>query len=439
MHDRLKARTMTSSRPGWRAIVLVCVLVMAGCGSSMAARSAPVTRGTAATAPPSGNPFPLAGADGNVTCTPTQLAARQAPIIHRPSAVPAGQPAPLLIALHGSGGDAHSMQGLSHFVELADQDGFVVFMPSACDLQHPWGAPQDLTYLSSMITQMTSNPAIAGAIDPARVYVTGFSAGGAETWKAGCQLSRQVAAIAIVSDAMNGQLYSSCKPARPVPQLLMVGTSDGSRYTGIPGRLPDPFQTTSRWRQLDGCPATPTQTTQVGTVREQIWSSCTDGSAVGLYLIQGASHVWPPYGVGAPQDFPTSQEVWAFLRPFRAAPLTLTSGDVRLLSLKVALGRGRRMLVASWATGEPLTIKAVLGPHQRLALLTSLTSTQPSLSTAPGQLTIRVPAKMAAGVYSVVFTIVDTYGRRLTVTRTVHLLRLPITRAHKKPVRAGSG
>ena len=51
-----------------------------------------------------------------------------------------------------------------------------------------------------------------------RVYVTGFSAGGPETWLAGCRLSKQVAAIAIVSGAMNGRTPRAVRP--PAPRSL---------------------------------------------------------------------------------------------------------------------------------------------------------------------------------------------------------------------------
>lgn len=296
--------------------VLISACAIAGCGS--AARTSTQAARTLTAASVSSNPFPEAGDDDQpVTCSSAQSSARHAAIIHRPSSLAVDKPAPLLIALHGSGGDGHNMEGLTHFTELADREGFVVALLSSCDLDNAWAPPQDLTYISSVITRLASASGPAGAIDRSRVYVTGFSAGGAETWAAGCRLSRQVAAIAVVSDAMNGRLYASCSPSRPVPELLLVGTADSTRWTGIPRRLPSAYQTTARWRQLDGCGARPTSTRQVSTVREEVWRSCADGSAVALYIVQGASHVWPPYGDGAPKDYSASAAVWSFLSAFR--------------------------------------------------------------------------------------------------------------------------
>jgi poly(3-hydroxybutyrate) depolymerase len=54
----------------------------------------------------------------------------------------------------------------------------------------------------------------------------------------------------------------------------------------------------------------------VGSVRELLWRNCAGASAVALYIVHGAGHVWPPYGPGAPQDYSASAAVWSFVSSF---------------------------------------------------------------------------------------------------------------------------
>jgi polyhydroxybutyrate depolymerase len=344
-------------------------------------------------------------------CTAAQLAARPAPIVYRPGSLSGAQKVPLLIALHGAGGGPQSMEGLSHFQYVARQYGFVVAFPGSCNDAHPWGTPQDLTYMTALIGQLIASQ----NIDPSRVYVAGFSAGGYETWQIGCHLSSQVAAIAIVSGAMNGRLYNSCALSRPVSELLMVGTSDSTRYTGIPGRLPSPFQTTARWRTLDGCaPQAVSALRPVQVVSQQTWGVCADGSAVSLVLLQGAAHVWPPIGVGAPANYSASQAVWAFVSAHRASPSSLSASDAKLLSLRSYPARGRRTrLIATLQISEPLTVSASLASRSKATYFYKL---GPRTVTATWTFAVR-----SRGHRRVVLTLRDFYGRARQVTRSVHL------------------
>ena len=330
-----KPSRLTRLRAGALTVCLAG-LVAAGCGGASATRSSAsstatpsrttssgsATASSAATTSASATSSTTSGADASESCSAAQLAARLPAIVYRPGGLSTARKVPLLIALHGSGGSPASMEGLTHFEQVASEHGFVVAYPAACDLADPWSAPQDLTYISSLISRLTASQ----NIDPSRVYVTGFSAGGYETWRTACLLSRQVAAIAVVSDAMSQKTVQACSLAHPISQLLIVGTANGYIFSGIPGRLPSATQTTTWWRSVDGCPAGPDEINHVSTVIERTWTSCRDGTAVALYMIQGAVHVWPPYGTGAPTNYPTSEAVWAFLSAHRAAPFSSGGG-----------------------------------------------------------------------------------------------------------------
>jgi polyhydroxybutyrate depolymerase len=323
----------------------------------------------------------------------------------------------LVIALHGSPGTSQStqgpldMQGLSHFAELANASGFVVAFLGSSDQQHPWRPPSDINYVSSMIDQLTATY----NLDPSRVYVTGFSAGGYETWRLGCELANKVAAIAIVSGAMNGQLYHSCSPSRPVSQLLMVGDADGTRWTGIPGRLPSAQQTTTRWLGIDGCASSPVQDVQpIPAVDQKTWTSCIDGSAVALYVIHGAQHVWPPFGVGAPNLYSASVAVWNFFRAHKAAP---TTPGARGFSFQ-ADQRGRtRTVVVTFRSTESVIVTETLAAKNRRLTRASFVINQAGRS----QVTLTIPPKTKAGTYTVTTTVVDSFGRKLWVTHNVRV------------------
>lgn len=413
----LRRRSRSLMRGGlWSLLAALTILLVLACGgsstpggSASAALSPSADQSTRTTTQTFTTPVGPGGA--LPTCSAAQVADRLPPIVYRPPGLARTAKVPLLIALHGSQSRPQNMQGLSHFEQLAKSDGFVVAFPGSCDDTHPWGPTQDLTYLSSLIPQLIGSQ----NIDPTRVYVAGYSAGGYATWLLGCMLSREVTAVAIVSGAMNGRLYDVCSPSRPVSELLLVGTQDGTQYTGVPGRLPSPFQTTAHWRGLDGCAAQPVAATlPLPAVSQQVWSDCTDGSAVSLIIVKGAKHVWPPYGPGAPPSYSASAAVWAFLSAHTGAPLTLTGSDARVLSLRAAaIGGGRVRFTAKLHVAEPLTV---------VASLASGSSPRAVHLAAPGQRNVTVSWTFVAArrsSYHLLLTLRDSYGRVRRVARSV--------------------
>lgn len=243
---------------------------------------------------------------------------RYAPIIHRPANLPRSRKVPLLIALYGVGGSPTSMMRTTRFNQLADANGFVVAYPGSADRPRPWRPaawPSDLRYISGMIDRLK----LSDNIDPRRVYVVGFSNGGAFTFVVGCRLSSKVAAIVPVSAIMNPKLDAPCALSHPVSELSIIGNADG-RYNGAPPNALSAVQTASTWRAKNGCPSTQSaRIAQVGSAIEQTWSPCAAGSVVGLYTIQGGTHIYPEDGeFNFPPSNPdgrfnASAEIWAFL------------------------------------------------------------------------------------------------------------------------------
>ena len=80
----------------------------------------------------------------------------------------------------------------------------------------------DIAFLSALIEKLIAD----GVADARRIYVTGLSNGGAMTMSMLCARANLFAAAAAVIMNLTDGLASSCRPARPVPILVMNGTDD---------------------------------------------------------------------------------------------------------------------------------------------------------------------------------------------------------------------
>src|SRR5688500_6920485 len=101
-------------------------------------------------------------------------------------------PLPLVLNLHGSGGNAAGQARTSGFEDVATSEGFAV-----ASLQADGGRwnvpvnetlPDDVAYVSDVIDHVAARL----CIDLARVYATGFSGGGRMSSRLGCRLSTRI-------------------------------------------------------------------------------------------------------------------------------------------------------------------------------------------------------------------------------------------------------
>lgn len=198
-------------------------------------------------------------------------------------AILAGQQAPLIVLLHPNGGSPFSIEKLSQIGVLSARENVVVALPPAAARGRFWDAMNpdspDETYVVGLIDQLlTTLP-----IDPARVFVAGFSMGAVLSERIACRFADRVAAVAL--DA--GSPWSDeCTPTRPVSILIMHGTED----TTFP--IEDATAMAQQWRSLDGCQGEPL-TTQLSPIAESVLDAdCEDGAAVQYVRYTGAIHQW---------------------------------------------------------------------------------------------------------------------------------------------------
>lgn len=237
--------------------------------------------------------------------------------LYMPPQLDRSRPAPLVLVLHGAGGDSAAMVRTTNFNAVADAHGFVVayvdgFEKHWNDLRGipEWAAQRnnvdDVGFFAALIGRLTA----AGGADPRRVYVTGISNGGLMTHRLGCELADKVAAIAPVVRTFTRALSDGCRPAKPLPVLMFFGTADklvpfdggvqkmGSKETPVLSA----HETIAKWAALDGCASAPKVTKEQMTERRE-YRQCRANTRVAAYIIEGGTHSWPS---GA------AETIWSF-------------------------------------------------------------------------------------------------------------------------------
>jgi polyhydroxybutyrate depolymerase len=413
--------TVTVHRIRLAAVALIVVIgcaTLTACGTS-SANSGAATSGASGDQPTSPSTTPPS--------TPTPAGAFPTPVIHRGAGLAApGQspPVPLVIALHGGGGATPALfENATRLDPVADSQGFVVaYLGSPLPL---WKAPSDITYIGSMISQLTASE----NIDPQRVYVVGFSLGGYATFRSACQLSSQVAAVAIVSSAMAPLWRKPCPISRPVSELSIVGTSDLFPVHQTSSSPISADQTASMWRQLDGC-SSQSQTSQVGPAAQTTWSQCNDGTTVGEYVLAGGLHRWPgsPGSVGADAQYAAAPALWSFLSQHSSSSSSTVSAT--LSSVRVSGGRSRQVRVVLAPLVEA-SVLAVVTLTARGHLIASKRFN--GLGLGPqAPLVLAVPKRTKRGRYTLQLGLRDSYGRTLTIVRAISVPSRPTRPGHNR-------
>ena len=134
-------------------------------------------------------------------------------------------PAPLIVALHGSGGSAAQFRRFSNLGNVGNTYGInVVF---ADGVNHQWNDGRanigmdanDIGFLTALVNQLVTK----GLADPNHVIFTGMSNGGIMSYTMACRSSLRIYAIAPVSANIGEGMTCTNTQAR---LLNIVGTED---------------------------------------------------------------------------------------------------------------------------------------------------------------------------------------------------------------------
>lgn len=218
---------------------------------------------------------------------------------------------PLVLVLHGGGGNAANAESMSGFTEKAAQEGFIVAYPEGTSRFKgkllTWNAGHccgyamekkvdDVGFIRALIDQLSADY----PVDSKRIYATGMSNGGMMSHRLGIELSDKLAAIAPVVAALFGD---EMQPKHPVSALMLNGMLDksvphlggpsGGRFThawdGAPTK--PAVDQAAFWASANGCTKPPEQQDRGSFI---LWQyRCPDGRTVALYLIKDNGHAWP--------------------------------------------------------------------------------------------------------------------------------------------------
>jgi polyhydroxybutyrate depolymerase len=323
-------------------IALIVLFALAAKGPNVFSRSPGGERAAARAAKPSS---PHAGAAEIGEQRMLQVGSEQrAYYLHRPAGA-ASSALPLVIVFHGGEGSPQKIAAQTGFNEVADRNGFAVAYPASID---HWNDGRDATAKFGDDTRFTSEliDALAGSdgIDRTRVYATGASNGGLMTLRLACERANEIAAFAAVAASFPDSYMSHCKPARPVPLLIIHGSDDrliprgggtipSGRRAGLGGTVNPLPDTLEFWRQADGCQPQPSVKTLPDaaddgtTVKVMEYQGCAPAAGLIFVDVVGGGHTWPgtrvdPVGRLAgriSRDIDASQYIWDFFRGHRLA------------------------------------------------------------------------------------------------------------------------
>jgi polyhydroxybutyrate depolymerase len=225
-------------------------------------------------------------------------------------------PAPLILLLHGYGGNGASLDELLHLRELAIANGTYLAVPDGSPDSHNarfWNATDaccnfygstvdDVAYLGAVIADMKKKH----PVDPKRVFVVGFSNGGFMAHRLACEMSSEIAAIATLG-AMSFKDDARCKATDPVAVLEMNGDADriilfdgGLPGGSLPYASPYPSAEASirGWAtrnrctaRMDAAPIDIADDLRGSETTVERWTGCAPGGAAELWTIHGAPHI----------------------------------------------------------------------------------------------------------------------------------------------------
>jgi polyhydroxybutyrate depolymerase len=241
-------------------------------------------------------------------------------IIHVPSSYHENEPVPLVIVLHGGGGNAKNIEEVTGFSDKADQKGFIVVYPDGTGkLRYrllTWNGGfccgyalqnnvDDVYFIKTLISHIQS----IYSVNESRIYVTGISNGGVMTYRIASELSDIIAAAAPVAGSIGGQateqekIWRISEPKYPVSIITFHGMNDTRvPYDGGHSIENDTYvyywmsvnESISFWTYHNHCYKTPvTNISDSGNIIIDTYKGGKNNTEVVLYTIVNGTHSWP--------------------------------------------------------------------------------------------------------------------------------------------------
>jgi len=265
-------------------------------------------------------------------------------IIHLPKNYGMLQSAPVIFALHGSGGEDEGTDKLYMLDGPADKYGFIVVYPNA--IYKNWNIPGITAYgkIDSAADDVHFISALMDTVvrfykgDSTRMFATGLSRGGKFAFYLAWKLNSRIRAIAPVCASIPRNMEDVYHFDRPTPVLLINGTADPLvSYTGGYGKFNvgthtgagfDMTPTEELVKKLVGLDSCNSMATVDSIPDIDPNDNCTatkyyytsDKAPVEFIKITGGGHTWPgskqymPKFIIGPvcKDFSAADEIFKF-------------------------------------------------------------------------------------------------------------------------------
>ena len=244
---------------------------------------------------------------------------------------------PLVIALHGGGGNAQNAEKMMGWTSKGQAERFIVVYPNGsgprgnifltfngkhCCAFAMENNIDDVAFISALIDKLIAQ----NKVDRGRVYVTGMSNGAIMSHRLGAELSNKIAAIAPVVGTVFGD---EMIPDSPVSALIINGALDAnvppvggySQGRSRPhwGTLPMKPSTEQAafWASVNKC-SNPRSYLN-GQIQRTDYE-CPRGIDVEHILVHDNGHAWPGGQKGSPRgdepskSYNATDEIWNFFK-----------------------------------------------------------------------------------------------------------------------------
>lgn len=258
-------------------------------------------------------------------------------LVHVPESYTGAESVPLILGIHGGGGNAENGERTTLLTPKSDKEGFIIVYPAGtsngltnlltwntgnCCSYAMENNVDDVGYFNKLLNQMEEK----FNIDKKKIYATGLSNGGMMSYLLGCEMSNRIAAIAPVAGAQN----FDCAPSEPVSAIIFHGTEDHHvLYAGGTGTAQASANRVDKsveyalnfWVQNNKC-SSDADSEEFDDIIHKTYSGCNSGTDVELYTIVDGGHSWPggKYGllygnVDSPtQTINATDLIWEFFK-----------------------------------------------------------------------------------------------------------------------------
>ena len=279
------------------------VLIAIGCSASALAQ-------TRAQTGPAASGCTLVAAPGVAEQKLTSGGRERAYRLFVPPAYDGRTSLPLVLDMHGSGGNSTGQAANSRFEALAASEGFLVATLQAGAEGNRWNVPitaerpDDVRYVADVIDHVAAH----ACTDLSRVYATGFSGGARMSSLLACKLNDRIAAIA----PMAGLRWPGPCEGRAIPVLTFHGLADPQNtYDGhVAGRggewLESVPEALAGWAKHNGCDGDAVLDDPAGPLSTLRYAGCD--AEVRLVRVDGLQHRW------ARDEVDATAEMWKFFK-----------------------------------------------------------------------------------------------------------------------------